>query len=113
MRQAVLQEMYAAFNARDIDGVFRQLHPDVAWANGMEGGHVHGLDDIRAYWTRQWQVIDPSVTPEGFAADEAGRTVVTVHQVVKDMEGALLADIRVFHAYTFDGDLVTRMDILD
>jgi len=22
------------------------------WANGMEGGHVHGHDGVRNYWTR-------------------------------------------------------------
>jgi hypothetical protein len=23
------------------------MHPDVVWANGMEGGHVHGRDEVR------------------------------------------------------------------
>jgi hypothetical protein len=25
------------------------MHPDVAWANGLEGGHVHGHDGVRDY----------------------------------------------------------------
>lgn len=38
----VLERIYDRFNARDIDGVLTVLTDDVAWANGMDGGHVHG-----------------------------------------------------------------------
>ena len=58
--------MYAAFNARDIESVLATLHPDVDWANGMDGGRVLGRADVRAYWTRQFEVIDPRVEPVGF-----------------------------------------------
>jgi len=34
----ILRQMYASFNARDIDGVLAQLADDVTWANGMDGG---------------------------------------------------------------------------
>jgi SnoaL-like domain len=44
--------VYAAFNARDIETVLAALHPDVDWANGMDGGGVLGRADVRAYWTR-------------------------------------------------------------
>jgi nuclear transport factor 2 (NTF2) superfamily protein len=42
-----------AFNHRDVDAVLVCLSPDVAWANGMEGGFVHGHDAVRDYWTGQ------------------------------------------------------------
>ena len=38
----VIKEMYDRFNARDIDGVLAAVADDVVWANGMDGGHVHG-----------------------------------------------------------------------
>jgi ketosteroid isomerase-like protein len=50
----VLERIYARFNARDIDGVLALLADDVVWANGMDGGHVHGREAVREYWTRQW-----------------------------------------------------------
>jgi len=28
------------------------MRPDVIWANGMEGRHVHGRDEVRSYWKR-------------------------------------------------------------
>jgi hypothetical protein len=34
----LLNRVYAAFNARDIEAVLRLLHPDVDWPDGMEGG---------------------------------------------------------------------------
>jgi hypothetical protein len=36
----LLKRIYDCFNARDIDGVLAVLADDVAWANGMDGGHV-------------------------------------------------------------------------
>jgi hypothetical protein len=44
--------------------------------------------------------------------DEAGRTVVEVHQVVRDLEGKLLIDTIVHHAYTIRAGLIERMEIV-
>ncbi|MBW4445242.1 MAG: nuclear transport factor 2 family protein [Plectolyngbya sp. WJT66-NPBG17] len=51
-QQDLLTTAYAAFNDRDIDAVLAVMHPDVAWANGMEGGHVHGHERLVAYESR-------------------------------------------------------------
>ena len=59
----VLKRMYDRFNARDIDDVLAALADNVAWANGMEGGHVHGREAVREYWTRQWAIVSPHVEP--------------------------------------------------
>jgi ketosteroid isomerase-like protein len=110
-KQSLLESAYAAFNARDIDGALRMMTPDVEWPNGMEGGFVHGHAEVRAYWTRQWGMIDPHVRPVGFAQRPDGRVEVTVHQVVRSLAGEVLVDQLVRHVYTFDRDLVRRMDI--
>ena len=47
----LLAGAYRDFNARRLDAVLARLHPDVTWANGMEGGHVRGVEAVRAYWT--------------------------------------------------------------
>lgn len=110
--RALLTETYRAFNARDIDAVLALLHPDVDWPNGMEGGRVHGHRAVREHWTRQWTVIDPRVDPIGFAADAEGRTLVDVHQVVRDLTGRIVSDQVVLHVYEFRDGLVTRMEIV-
>jgi hypothetical protein len=56
-----LNVFYDRFNTRDIEAVLAAPHEDVIWANGMEGGHVNGHDEVRSYWTRQWTMIDPHV----------------------------------------------------
>lgn len=109
--QEMLTQAYRDFNARRIDDVLKRMHPGVEWANGMEGGHVHGVDEVRAYWTRQWNMIDPHVEPLRIERDHAGRFVVEVHQTVRDHSGKLLLDTVVHHAYRIRNGLIERMDI--
>jgi hypothetical protein len=107
----VLTEAYRDFNARRIDAVLSRMLTSVDWPNGMDGGRVHGHDEVRAYWTRQWGILDPHVEPVQIDANPDGRTVVKVHQVVRDLQGNLLADSIVHHVYTFRDGLIERMEI--
>ena len=107
----LLTEIYQNFNARHMHAVLARMHPDVEWANGMEGGHVYGVDAVRDYWTRQWATIDPHVEPLHIEPDAAGRFIVEVHQTVRDLEGNLLIDALVHHAYRIRNGLIERMDI--
>lgn len=107
----LLSDAYRAFNARDLEAALATMHPDVKWPNGMEGGYVHGHDGVRAYWTRQWQQIDPYVEPQRFEIDETGRIVLDVHQVVRDLTGNLLLDQMVQHIYTIENGLIRTMEI--
>jgi ketosteroid isomerase-like protein len=112
-RIEILKRAYEAFNARDIDAVLATMQADVDWPNGMEGGRVFGQANVREYWRRQWEVVDPSVEPRRFEDDESGRIVVHVHQVVRDRAGTVLVDQMVHHAYSFRDGLIDRMDILE
>jgi hypothetical protein len=107
----LLTAAYQAFNARDIDTILAMMRPDVDWQNAMEGGRVHGTDNVRQYWTRQWGILNPHVEPLSIEDDEAGRSVVRVHQVVRDLAGNLLVDHFVEHLYTIGDGLIERMDI--
>jgi hypothetical protein len=109
--QQLIYNAYAAFNSRNIDAALRLMHPQVQWPNGWEGGWVHGHDEVRAYWTRQWQVLDPHVTPVAIVERDDGRLEVQVHQVVKDIHGALLMDGPVIHVYTIDKGFIIKMEI--
>ena len=106
-----LKQVYQRFNARDIEAVLLTLHSDVTWANGMEGGHVHGREAVRSYWTRQWATIDPRVEPTAFSTGAVGETIVEVHQTVRDLEGAVLVDQMVGHIFRIENGLITRFDI--
>ena len=107
----ILIAAYREFNARHIDAVLALMHPDVVWPNGMEGGYVHGHEGVRAYWTRQWGIVDPHVDPLKIEEDRQRRSIVEVHQVVRDLSGKLLLDTIVHHAYTIRAGLIERMEI--
>ena len=109
----LLRRVYALFNGRDIESVLGAMHPEVVWANGMEGGHVHGRDEVRSYWKRQWAIIDPHVEPVEISPNGAGEVVVKVHQVVRDPRGNLLADRLVMHVFQMRNGLIQYFDIRD
>ncbi len=116
----VLKRIYDRFNARDIDGVLAVLADDVAWANGMDGGHVLGREAVRDYWTRQWAVVDPHVEPVSFDRAADGSIVVQVQQSVRDLEGRPLQDQThglkdkvVGHVFRMHEGRITRFDIRD
>jgi ketosteroid isomerase-like protein len=116
----LLLDMYERFNARDIDGVLAALADDVAWANGMDGGHVHGCEAVREYWTRQWSIVSPRVEPVGFHKAADGAIVAEVRQSVRDLEGKPLQgqthglkDKLVGHVFRLRDGKVARFDIQD
>lgn len=109
--QELINQAYQGFNARDIDAVLNVLHPDVDWPNGWEGGYVKGHDDVRNYWLRQWQELNPIVTPVSFSETPDGRIDVAVHQLIKDLQGAILVDGLVRHVYTVEQGKIKRMEI--
>ncbi|HEX4156222.1 MAG TPA: nuclear transport factor 2 family protein [Acidobacteriaceae bacterium] len=108
--QELLLAAYKAFNARDIDAVLLLMQTDVDWPNGMEGGRVHGHDEVRAYWTRQFATLHPHVEPVRFTAED-DRVAVDVHQIVRDLSGKILVDERIQHVYVMKDGLIERMDI--
>jgi ketosteroid isomerase-like protein len=111
--EALLRDLYAAFNARDVDAVLVALHPDVDWPNAFEGGRVVGRAQVRDYWRRQFAQIDPRVEPRGFADAGDGRVAVAVHQLVRDLDGTVLADREVTHVYAFRDGLIVGMDVIE
>ena len=109
--EALVRKLYQGFSRRDIPAVLTVLAENVAWANGMDGGHVHGREAIRDYWTRQWASIAPQVHPLQFTLGKDGATTVEVHQIVRDLAGKVLLDETVRHVFRIEDNLVTRFDI--
>jgi hypothetical protein len=113
-----LKLLYERFNAKDIDGVLANLSDDVEWANAMDGGYVRGHEGIRAYWTRQWSIVDPHVEPLRFDHGIDGSVVVEVTQTIRDLEGNPvqekgLTNKTVLHIFHFAGGKVVRFDVRD
>ena len=56
-------------------------------------------------------MIDPRVEPVAFSKGAEGEVIVEVHQIVRDLNGHLLADRLVGHVFRLENGLVQRFDI--
>jgi hypothetical protein len=109
--KTLIAQAYSAFNQRNVDGALALMSENVSWPKASEGGRVVGKEEIRAYWTRQWQEFDPHVEPIEVIDREGGKTDVKVHQLVKSLGGDVLSDSEVWHVYTIANGLIERMDL--
>jgi SnoaL-like domain len=109
--QQFLQDLYDAFNRREIETIISSMRPDVKWANGLEGGFVYGRDAVREYWTNQFKGIQAELETLKFETDENNRNIVTVHQIIKDLQGNLLADATVQQIFTIEDGLISLYEI--
>jgi hypothetical protein len=111
MDAATVRQLYAAFNAKDIDAVLARMQPDVDWPDMLENRRLIGHDAVRAYWLRQFEIIDPAVEPRDVVEHNGTELVVEVHQVVRNLQGDILSDQVVRHVYTLRNGLIAAMDV--
>jgi hypothetical protein len=111
--KTIIDQAYSAFNKRDIDGALALMTEDVSWPKASEGGRVVGKEEIRAYWTRQWDEFAPHVEPLAITGEDGGRVRVRVHQLVKSLHGDVLSDSEVLHVFTLNSGLIAAMDLGD
>jgi hypothetical protein len=122
---ALLRRMYEVFSTDEREAVMAvALAPDVDWPNVLDGVRLHGHEQVRAYWARQFAAGTPLVRLEGLRLDEEEqpgtqassegprRVVATVRVGMRDETGDHWADAPVEHVYSFGADgLVSRMDV--
>ena len=108
--KSFFENLYNHFNSRNIEGVLMHTTEDVQWANGMEGGYVYGHDGLTDYWTRQFTLINPKVTPYDIHADGDIATI-KVHQIVHDLDGQQLMDKKLYHHFRMLRDKISKFDI--
>jgi hypothetical protein len=108
-----LQNLYDAFNKREIETVLSMMDENVKWVNGMEGGFVFGRENVREYWRKQFELINPQLETLEFKTDAENREVVTLRQIVKDLDGNLLIDKTVEHIFTIENGLIKFFEIGD
>jgi hypothetical protein len=108
---SLLERSYAALNARSVDAVLATMRPNIDWPDMLANRRIVGLDAVRECWQSQFEVMDPSVTPTGYAEGDDGQVLVDVHQVVRDQQGNVLSEQDGQHAYVFRDGLAAAMDV--
>jgi hypothetical protein len=111
--KTLIEQAYAAFNKRDVDGALALMTRDVSWPKASEGGRVVGREEVRAYWNRQWSEFDPHVEPLAMTEEDGGKVRVRVHQVVKNLQGDVLSDSEVVPVFTVNNGLIAGMELGD
>ncbi|MGI4884055.1 MAG: hypothetical protein ACRYFR_03750 [Janthinobacterium lividum] len=81
------------------------------WSKAWEGAYATGHAEVRAYWQRQWQELDPHVEPTRIRARTDGRLEVAVQQLVRDKQGQVVFEGHVKHLYTLQDGLLQQMNI--
>jgi len=104
------KELYKDFNDRNIDLVISKMTDNVKWANGMDGGYVYGHDGVREYWNRQFKLVSSKVTPLTIVMEHEV-VKISVHQVVHDLNGILLAEEWVVHYFHLQNNKIAAFDI--
>jgi ketosteroid isomerase-like protein len=107
--EAMLRRMYAAFAARDVEATAGLMHPDVDWSERVGGraaapptcSRTGGASSGRSTRSDAREVTER----------DDGRIAVGVRQVVRSLDGDLLADRRAVHVYALRDGLVERMDV--
>jgi ketosteroid isomerase-like protein len=80
----ILEQAYAAFNTRDIDGALALMTHDVRWPKALA------------------------------MTDEVEDTIrVRVRQLVKSLQGNVLSDSEVLHVFTLNDGLISAMTLAD
>ena len=111
--QQFLETLYDAFNKREFETIFAMMQPDVKWANGMDGGFIYGRDAVREYWRKQFEVTQGQLEPLKFETDENNRSIVTVHLIVRDLQGNVLVARTVKQMFTIENGLISLFEIGD
>lgn len=107
----LLRTAYAAFNARDADATLATMSTNIALPNGMESGYVHGHQEVRTYWKRQWAIIHPNDEPVAFYTEPSSCILVDVHQVIRDLAGTVISDRHLRHRCTIENSLIQTIEV--
>jgi hypothetical protein len=102
---------YRELNARDIDAALARLHPEVAWPSGWGDGSLQGAEALRDHLTRYWSTMQPELTPLRSHRVQGGWIEVDVHQIVRDLDGTVLTDSTLVHAFRERAGLFDRMEL--
>ena len=112
-RLTLLEEAYAAFNARDMAGIRAVLHPEVIWPDTLESGPSFiGLEATMAQFAHIFATIVPDIQLIHVLEETADALTVEAQYSVESPDGHVWTDTRATLAYHFRDDLLSGMTIV-
>ncbi|MDP2258729.1 MAG: nuclear transport factor 2 family protein [Caulobacter sp.] len=108
--RAVIDALWPALTARDIDAVVALLHPDVDWQDTLNGGRRVGRDAVRAYLSEVMATVVVVSTPINVMRTGPDRYLARVNHVVRNSTGQFWGQEIVNHLVSLRDGLIVRMD---
>jgi ketosteroid isomerase-like protein len=100
---------FAAYNRQDSEALLALVREDVDWPDGS--ARLHGKAELRAYWTRQWEVTRTHDEPVEITDLAPEKRVVRIRQVVRALDGSKISEGSFDQVHRFKHGLIARMDI--
>jgi len=106
----LLRNAYAAYNRQDADRLLAMVSDDVDWPDDA-GGRLTGKAALRAYWLEQWTRTRTHDEPVTLTPRGDGRVVARIDQVVRSLDGRVLATGTFDQIHLVEAGLLRRLDI--
>ena len=108
--RAVIDALWPALTARDVDAVVALLHPDIDWQDTLNGGRRVGRDAVRAYLSEVMAMVVIVSTPISIMPSGPDRYLARVDHVVRNRDGQFWGQETVSHVVSLRDGLIVRMD---
>ena len=108
--RAVVDALWPALTARDLDAVIALLHPDIDWQDNLNGGRRVGRDAVRAYLSEVMATVAIVSTPISIMPSGPDRYLARVNHVVRNRDGQLWGQEVVSHVLVLREGLIVRVD---
>lgn len=112
-RIALLERLYAAINARDVDGVVACYAPDARFADTLEDGEIQGRDGVRAHFVHLFETVRLQIQPLDYAPSPPSGVRARLNVVTRGHGGGLWQDGLITVWYRFERGLIVGQDVDD
>lgn len=110
-RETRIADLRTAINGRDFEAALALLHPDVDWQDIVNGGRLHGLTAVRAYWTKISDLFTTGASPITYRLIGDDRIAARMLHSVVGKQGKSWGEEALTQVFTFRDGLIIRMDL--
>ncbi|MDP1737854.1 MAG: nuclear transport factor 2 family protein [Caulobacter sp.] len=110
-RQLRITELWTAVNRQDFEAAIALLHPDVDWQDIVNGGRLHGIAAVRAYWTRISELLTSDSSPITYRLIGEDRIAARMLHSLTGKQGKVWGEEALTQVFTLRDGLIVRMDL--
>lgn len=107
---ALIIELFDAFNARNLEAARALIHPEADWPDVFSEGRLQGRDQVLSMWSEQFRQFSPECFLIEMTALPDGRRRVRTNHVVRNLDGKVFTDEQATMTYEFRDGLIARID---